>query len=71
MDFAGSVAELGYTTNSMVKAIGPDHAVEEPLNEHWRPVYCQRPHRTRRLPRTAPAGQVHLGPRLPRLQGLD
>ncbi len=45
-----AVEELGYTTNSMVKAIGGDRAVEEPLNEHWRPVYVGG---TRWLPRTA------------------
>lgn len=66
-----AVEELGYTSNSMVEAIGRDRAVKEPLNEHWWPVYRQRPHRTRWLPRTATAGQVHPGRRLARLQGLD
>ena len=36
-----SVEELGYTTNSMVSAVGRDRAVNEPLNEHWRPVLCR------------------------------
>ena len=65
---SAAVEELGYTTNSMVEAIGGDRAVEEPLNEHWRPVYVGG---TRWLPRTATAVQVHLGRRLARLQGLN
>ena len=45
-----AVEELGYTTNSMVQAIGGDRAVKEPLNEHWRLVYVGR---DRWLPQTA------------------
>lgn len=45
-----AVEALGYTTGSLVSAIGRDRAVNEPLNEHWRPVYVGR---DRWLPRTA------------------
>ena len=47
---AEAAEELGYTINSLVQAMGGDRAVNEPLNEHWRPVYGPK---TRWLPKTA------------------
>ncbi len=47
-----AVEELGYTTASMVQAIGYDRAIKEPLNEHWRPVYTHGGRR-RWVPKTA------------------
>ena len=53
-----AVEELGYTYGSMVAAIGGDRAVNEPLNEYWRPKDGRYNNRRCRWVPKAALGQI-------------